>query len=83
MWEIVRQRPANRAGLAACQGCSDVFIQRHGQVGLASVGVFQEGVLRWLLQIQPVLLELRSNPSLLPLRRSWKRWQPSAPPASC
>lgn len=32
LWEITRQRPSAPAGLAACQGASELFIARHGQV---------------------------------------------------
>ena len=32
LWEMVRRRPGAPAALAACQGCSELFVQRHGQV---------------------------------------------------
>jgi hypothetical protein len=33
LWELVRLRPGHVAALAHCQGCSEVFIASHGQVG--------------------------------------------------
>ena len=33
LWEITRRRPGERAALAACQGCSEFFVQKHGLVG--------------------------------------------------
>ena len=32
LWEMVRRRPGAPAALATCQGCSELFVQRHGQV---------------------------------------------------
>ena len=39
LWEVTRLRPSATAGLAACQGCSEVFIARHGRVGGSGRGV--------------------------------------------
>ena len=40
LWEMVRQRPGVAPGLAACQGCSELFVQRHGQVRQLCDGAF-------------------------------------------
>ncbi|PRW18345.1 putative ATP-dependent DNA helicase [Chlorella sorokiniana] len=43
LWEMVRRRPGAPAALAACQGCSELFVQRHGQAFVQAIVAFCKG----------------------------------------